>query len=436
MRDPKDRQTPSPENSEILETEKVDRHSFRFNTPMISIIIPTCDRPGFLKEALESVLSQTYQNFEIIVINDGGADISKDINSLKADGKIIYLQYEDRRGPSAARNTGLKHARGKYVAYLDDDDVYYPNHLETLIFFLERNNYKVAYTDSYQAFQTWIAGEYVTTDKRITYSYDFDRTKFLIGNYIHIINIVHRREVIDEIGLFDEGLETHEDWDMCIRLSQKYDFYHIKAVTAEFRTRDDMSSATNIKRVDFLRTLKLIHGRYSRLVADPNVLEAQKRLEKWLAAEVEIRQLPSSRLEYEHLHRYRFAKELVKDKKVLVVGDGGGYGSFILSEDAKSVTSIDRNGQNTREASSSYIRQSLEFQKGWIKDIRVAEEKIFDVIVCFEALEEVEEYEVMVTEVKRLLKDEGIFIVSMPNQYLSPGSSDYPKPRRLKELSF
>ena len=244
---------------------------------MVSIIIPTCDRPGFLKEALQSVLSQTYKNFEIIVINDGGEDVSEDINSLENSGKIIYLRHEDRRGPSAARNTGLKAARGKYIAYLDDDDIYYPNHLETLVVFLERNNYKVAYTDSYQVFQTWITDRYVTTDKKITYSYDFDRQKFLISNYIHIINIVHRREILDEIGLFDEGLETHEDWDMCIRLSQKYDFYHIKAVTAEFRTRDDMSSATNIKRVDFLRTLKLIHKRYSHLVTDPNILEAQKK---------------------------------------------------------------------------------------------------------------------------------------------------------------
>ncbi|MCJ7508208.1 MAG: glycosyltransferase, partial [candidate division Zixibacteria bacterium] len=351
-------------------------------------------------------------------------------------GKIVYLRHEDKRGPSAARNTGFKQARGKYIAYLDDDDIYYPNHLETLVVFLERSNYKVAYTDSYQASQTWITDRYVTIDKEIKYNFDFDRQKFLVGNYIHIISIVHKKELLDEVGLFDEGLETHEDWDLCIRLSQKYDFYHIKAATAEFRTRDDMSSATSIKRVDFLRTLKLIHKRYSHLVNDPNILEAQKKLEKWLAMEVEIRQLSSSLMEYERLHQYRFAKELVKDKKVLVLAGGKGYGSFILSEDAGSVACIDKDERNIRYGSSNYIKENLEFIKGSVTDIPFEEEKIFDVIVCFEALEQIEEHDELMKEMKRLLKDDGIFIVSTPNKYISSDQGDYQKFLRLKELSF
>ncbi|HYA14072.1 MAG TPA: glycosyltransferase [Syntrophales bacterium] len=223
---------------------------------------------------------------------------------------------------------------------------------------------------------------------------------------------------------------------MCIRLSQKYDFYHIKAATAEFRTREDMSSATNIKRADFLRTLKLIHERYSHLATDPHILKAQKKVEEAMAREVEIKQLSSSTMEYGRLHQYRFAKEFIKDKKVLVLGSGKGYGCFILSEDAESVICIDKDERNIRYASSNYIKENLEFIKGPLIDVPVKEEKTFDVIVCFEALEQVEERHELMKEVKRLLKDDGIFIVSSSNKYVSSGQTAYEKPLRLKELSF
>ena len=152
--------------------------------------------------------------------------------------------------------------------------------------------------------------------------------------------------------------------------------------------------------------------------------------------EVEIRQLSSSLMEYERLHHYRFAKEFVKDKKVLVLGGGKGYGSFILSEDAESVTCIDKNEHNIRYASSNYIKENLEFIKGSITDVPIKEEKIFDVIVCFEALEQIEEHDELMKEVKRLLKDDGIFIVSSSNKYISSDQADYQKPLPLKELSF
>jgi len=431
-----DGQPISSKSSEILEVEKGIPTSYRFTSPVVSIIIPTCNRPKFLKEALESILSQTYKNFEIIVINDGGEDVSDMITSLNRNGKIIYLWHENSRGPSAARNTGLKAARGKYIAYLDDDDIYYPNHLETLVVFLARNNYKVAYTDSYQASQTWITDRYVTIDKKIKYNFDFDRQRFLVGNYIHIISIVHNKELLNEVGLFDEKLETHEDWDLCIRLSEKYDFYHIKAATAEFRMRDDMSSATSIKRADFLRTFKLIHKRYSHLVMDSNIFEEQRKAEEALTREVEIRQMSSSTMEYGPLHHYRFAKEFVKDKKVLVLGSDKGYGGFILSEDAESVRCIDKNEHNVREASSNYIKENLEFIKGSITDIPIKAEKSFDVIVCFEALELIEEHDELMKKAKRLLKDDGIFIVSWPNKYISSDQPDYQPPAHLKKLSF
>jgi len=293
--------------------------------PIVSVIIPTCNRPEFLKEALQSVMSQTYRNFEVIVINDGGKDVSDVIKSLDGNEKIVYLTHENKKGPSAARNTGLKAARGKYIAYLDDDDIYYPNHIQTLISCLERNNYDVAYTDSIQARQSLINDRYVTTDKSLMYNHDFNRERFLVGNYIHIISIVHKRNLLEDVGYFDEELETQEDWDLCIRLSRKCDFFHIKSATAEFRMRDDKTNSTYIKRADFLRTLKLIYQRYSHLVTNTAILEAQKDVEESLAVEVAIRQLPSEDL-VEKIDRYIKKKDqqinnlnnLLRDKDVYI----------------------------------------------------------------------------------------------------------------------
>jgi radical SAM protein with 4Fe4S-binding SPASM domain len=122
-------------------------------TPLVSVIVPTHNRPEMLVEALQSVLNQTFQDFEILVVNDAGADVRQVVEALNGSGKITYLEHDTNRGLGAARNTGIQHARGKYIAYLDDDDRFYPEHLETLANFLESSHYLVAYTDAYQAHQ-------------------------------------------------------------------------------------------------------------------------------------------------------------------------------------------------------------------------------------------------------------------------------------------
>jgi arylsulfatase len=141
-------------------------------------------------------------------------------------------------------------------------------------------------------------------------------------------------------------------------------------------------------------------------------------------------------INYEHLHRYRFAKEFVKGKKVLDLACGEGYGSFMLSEDADSVLGIDIDDLSVRHASSKYIKEHLEFIKGSITDIPIESEKIFDVIVCFEALEHIEEHDELMNEVKRLLKDDGIFIVSTPNKSIYSDQPNFQNLFHLKELYF
>jgi GT2 family glycosyltransferase/ADP-heptose:LPS heptosyltransferase len=316
------------EMADINRTLKRSQNSYPivnspFQQPLVSVIIPTFNRQDSIKEALESVLAQTFQDFEAIVINDGGADVSEVINTCNHDERIVYLQHKENKGLAAARNTAIKAARGKYIAYLDDDDIYYPEHLEILVGFLESSDYKVAYTDSYQADQTRIADRYVTTRKEIIYSYDFNKEKFLIHNYIPVLNLVYRRDLLEDVGSFDETLSTHEDWELLIRLSRKYDFFHIKAVTAEFRMRDDATNMTEIKRSDFLRTLRRIYQRYSHLALDAGILEAQKNIEEFLEIDLTIRQLPSKEL-------FRKVEQYIQQKDVRI----GNLDTVIRDKDA------------------------------------------------------------------------------------------------------
>lgn len=141
-------------------------------------------------------------------------------------------------------------------------------------------------------------------------------------------------------------------------------------------------------------------------------------------------------INYEHLHRYRFAKELVKDKKVLDLACGEGYGSFMLSEDAGSVLGVDIDDAAIRHATSKYIRGNLQFIKGSMMEVPVEGEGLFDVIVCFEALEHIAGHDELMKQTKRLLKKEGVFIVSTPNKTVYSDEPGYENPFHVKELGF
>lgn len=244
--------------------------------PLVSVIIPTKDRPEMLAQAVQSILDQTFHDIEIIVINDGGIDVQNVLDSLNLKRNIIYLKHDRNLDRSAARNTGIYAANGKYIAYLDDDDTYYPNHVETLVNFLQNSEHKVAYTDAVMAEQQKQDGKYVTINRTVPYSLDFDNDQILVNNFIPILCLMHEKSCLDEAGAFDVNLGTHEDWDLLIRLSRKFRIAHIKETTCEFVWRNDGSTTTSNNRVDFFRTRELIYQKYSQY-AEGNlaVIEAQ-----------------------------------------------------------------------------------------------------------------------------------------------------------------
>jgi len=235
--------------------------------PRVSVIVPTCNRPEMLREALASILRQTLRDFEIVVVNDGGPDVEPVLRSFNPEQRITCLRHPRPKGPSAARNTGLRFARGQFIAYLDDDDIFYPHHLETLVNFAESGKHPVVYSDACCATQAKKNGQYIVTDRHVRFSSDFDPDWLLVQNHLPMLCVLHERRCLETAGAFDETLITHEDWDLWIRMSRHHPFVHLKEVTCEFRLRADGSSATSSKRADFLKTLRLIYRRYQAYTA-------------------------------------------------------------------------------------------------------------------------------------------------------------------------
>ncbi len=99
--------------------------------PKVTVLISTYNRPQYLAEAIQSVINQTMQSWELIVLNDGGVDVADVVNKFD-DPRIIYVPDTVNRGSATRCNQGMAMARGEYIAHLDDDDAYYPNHLELL----------------------------------------------------------------------------------------------------------------------------------------------------------------------------------------------------------------------------------------------------------------------------------------------------------------
>lgn len=255
--------------------------------PLVSVIVPTFNRPELLCRAIDSVLAQTLQDFEIIVVNDGGIDVAGWIGSRDALGRIRLLRHPTNRGMSAARNTGLRAARGTYVAYLDDDDIFYPNHFAVLVDEARKTGCAVVYGESSRAVHTRHEGRPATVERAVCYPAGFSMAELLVDNRLPVLSVLHRRCCIDMIGGFDENLETHEDWDLWIRLFHQYPHSYVRQATSEYNVNHDGASVSHSRLPCFYRTMKIIHARYRKWAREiPGVRRAQRKNLRTLAKQL------------------------------------------------------------------------------------------------------------------------------------------------------
>ncbi|HEX8616971.1 MAG TPA: PIG-L family deacetylase [Thermoanaerobaculia bacterium] len=192
----------------------------------VSVVIRTKDRPALLREAIDSVRATQYP-CEIVVVNDGGTAIELE--------DVTLVQHETSRGRSVAANAGVDAAKNAYIAFLDDDDLFYPEHLATLAN-AARSAHVAWYTDAVSAFlRVGDAGSYETRSRLRLFEQDYDRELLLVDNYIPLPTLLVARNTFLGVGGFDPEFDLFEDWDFLIRLSQRGNFLHVPRVTCEVR---------------------------------------------------------------------------------------------------------------------------------------------------------------------------------------------------------
>jgi LmbE family N-acetylglucosaminyl deacetylase len=204
----------------------------------VTVVVRTKDRPILVREAIASIRANEYPA-EIIVVNDGG-------ERPEVDGATL-IEHQTPRGRSEAMNSGVRAATGSHLAFLDDDDLFYPEHLPSLVSAATSIGGKVAwYTDAVSAFlHVGPSGKYETRSRTRLFATDFDRDLLLIDNFIPLTTLLVPRDLFLEAGGFDPQFDLFEDWDFLIRLAQRGDLARVPRITCEVRQFEGGDSITS-----------------------------------------------------------------------------------------------------------------------------------------------------------------------------------------------
>lgn len=187
-------------------------------SPIVSVIIPSYNTGNLLPLSVNSVLKSTLSNFEVIIIDDGSSDNAEKVvkENWESESRVKYY-YQHNKGLAGARNTGIQHAIGKYLVFLDSDDIVLPEKLEKQVSFLENNKmFDAVYSKSI----FFIENELDETIMTNFPCYSGNILKpLLYGNFIHVNAIMCRKEVVEKAGLFNQEYRELEDWDLWLRMN-------------------------------------------------------------------------------------------------------------------------------------------------------------------------------------------------------------------------
>jgi glycosyltransferase involved in cell wall biosynthesis len=276
-----------------------------YQSGLVSVIIPTYNRAHLIGRAIQSVLDQTYQNFEIILVDDGSIDDTEEVVKSFGDKRITYVRHTRNKGGAVARNTGIQAARGEYIAFQDSDDEWLPTKIEKQISIFKSapKSLGVVYTDMLRVLlegttEYWqsptIKRGMLTNPERAEYQV------FRLG----LVSALVKRHCFGEVGLFDERFPALQDLELFIRLSMQYDFHHIKEPLVKYYEAEGISS--NLKKQVTARTL-LVEMHYNEIKKNKRFLSKEyfmigKRL-YFLGNVVEGRKYLMKALAVSPLHR-------------------------------------------------------------------------------------------------------------------------------------
>ena len=242
---------------------------------LVSVVIPCYNQANFLGEAIESVLAQTYRHFEIIVIDDGSPDNTAEVAARYPD--MRYIRQENQ-GLSGARNTGFRESHGKYLVFLDADDRLLPGSLQAGINCLHVHP-ECAFVSGHH--------RYIKADGSLLNEYppepidDDHYIALLKRNYIGMhATVMYQRSVFEKVGLFNTSLKSCEDYEMYLRIAQKFPVYRYKQMVAEYRWHDANMTRNSKKMLTF--ALQSLSSQWEYIKNHPEYIQAyQTGIEFW-----------------------------------------------------------------------------------------------------------------------------------------------------------
>lgn len=196
---------------------------------IVSIIMPSYNTASYVKDSVQSVFDQTYPNWELIIVDDCSPDNTDEIVApLLSDKRIRYLKNEVNSGAAVSRNRALREARGKWVAFLDSDDLWMPEKLEKQIRFMKENDYHFSYTNYEEINEAGeVTGVHVTGPRRIT------KTEMFNYCWPGCLTVMYDREKVGLIQIAD--IRKNNDYAMWLKVCKKADCYLLNETLAQYR---------------------------------------------------------------------------------------------------------------------------------------------------------------------------------------------------------
>ncbi len=207
---------------------------------LVTVVMPAYNASKTIEESIHSVLSQSYKNWQLIIIDDGSKDNTYAIAlEFSKMNKRIEVYMQNNNGVASARNAAIIKAEGQLIAFLDSDDIWLPNKLERQVkIFQEDHDKKIGlcYTDI-ECFTLDVDDKY-NCDQKTIISIEDDYLRLLTHDYIATLTVMIREEALEKVGVFDNDLFGTEDWDLWIRISKYFDLYRIEEKLAYYREHE------------------------------------------------------------------------------------------------------------------------------------------------------------------------------------------------------
>ncbi|AST93383.1 MULTISPECIES: glycosyltransferase family 2 protein [Sutcliffiella] len=211
------------------------------NNPLISIVTPAYNSEAYIKDAIDSVLKQTYVNWEMIIVDDCSKDKTVEMVRQYSDPRIKLVQLSKNSGPAVARNTAMENARGRYLAFLDSDDQWLPEKLEKQLLHMQENDIAFSFTKYMKVDEDGKdIGTIVEAPDTLSYK------RLLKDNVIGCLTVMVDKEKVGNLKM--ENIRTRQDWVLWLTILKKgFQAHGLQEVLAKYRERPNSVSSNKLK---------------------------------------------------------------------------------------------------------------------------------------------------------------------------------------------